>query len=520
MIILVDLSSVFYRHYHACGSGQFAYELTLESIIGCIGTGARVIVCGEGGKLIRSEIDPNYKKNRPDKAPDLIESLNEVIAELKTWKMIDFVFSSGHEADDVISTIVTQVAGREEIQLWSSDKDLTTLLSDTVTMIVNGKLFGPAECLEKFGVRPNQIRDFLAICGDASDNIKGCPGIGAKGAASLLQQFGTLENIRAATDEELQLGKKTLAKFRAWDPSLAIKLVSLFCNAPINIEEILPTESTIDMADMTKIVTERSRGPLKIVAYGPDGIGKTRFGAFSPKPIFLCAENGLSAPDLKSTPAFPAPDNWKDVIDALTFLTTSQHEHKTLVVDSLDWLHQHARAEICRRENMSPSQFEDYGRGEKFTFELWVQLTRALDALQEKRGMHVIMLAHSTMETFQNPQGEDFVRYQLALSKKAAERWKQWPDFLLFMSQEMFTKKNKDDKTHKGIIGDYRIFTTRSAAYDAKNRINLPAEIPYETENPWRSFADAVKEIHKVSSPQPNNAPKPQDSKQETAPAA
>lgn len=520
MIILIDLSSVFHRHYHACGSGQFAYELTLESVIGCIATGARVVVCCEGGKLIRSEIDPEYKQNRKPKEPTLIESLHETISELRSWDMITVLSCPGYEADDLLATIVTQMAGREEIQLWTSDKDIYQLLSSTVSMVIGPKVCGPDHCLEKFGVRPDQIRDFLAICGDASDNIKGCPGIGAKGAAILLQQFGTLENIRAATDEELQLGKKTLAKFRAWDPSLAIKLVSLFCNAPINIEEILPTESTIDMADMTKIVTERARGPLKILAYGPEGIGKTRYGAFSPKPIFLCAENGLSAPDLKNIPSFPAPDNWKDVVDAITFLTTSQHEHKTLVVDSLDWLHQHARAEICRRENMSPEQYEDYGRGEKHTFELWVQLTRALDTLQEKRGMHVIMLAHSAMETFQNPQGEDFVRYQLALSKKAAERWKQWPDFLLFMSQEMFTKKSKDDKAAKGIIGDYRIFTQRSAAFDAKNRINLPAEIPYETENPWRPFANAVTEIYKAAVPQPNNAPKPQDSKQETAPAA
>lgn len=519
MLSLVDLSGIFWPCYYANDDGPGAYQVALEQVQGIVAANPRTVVCCEGRRPFRFELDPQYKANRPPKPEAARESLAALIGEICDLG-IALVSLDACEADDVIATLATQAS--EPVTIYSQDKDLMQLLTPTVSMCINGVMVGADHCVEKFGVRPNQLRDYLAICGDSSDNIKGCPGIGGKGAARLLQRFETLDGAHAATDEELELGPKTLAKFRAWDPTLAVKLVSLLCNAPITIEEIFPTESTIDMADMTKIVTERSRGPLKILAYGPEGVGKTRFGAFSLKPIVLCAENGLSAPDLKSIPAFPAPDSWSDVGDAVKYLVTAQHDHKTLVVDSLDWLHQHARAAVCKRENMSPSQYEDYGRGEKHTFELWVQFMRSLDDLQEKRGMHVIMLAHSSMETFQNPQGEDFVRYQLALSKKAAERWKQWPDFLLFMSQEMFTKKSKDDKTSKGIIGDYRIFTQRNAAFDAKNRINLPAEIAYETSNPWRSFADAVKEIHKANAPAPQpNAPKQDNStNQEAAPAA
>lgn len=513
---LVDLSGIFWPCYYANDDGPGAFDVALEQVQGIFAANPRTIVCCEGRRPFRFELDPNYKANRPPKPESARESLAALIGEICDLG-IPLVSLDGCEADDLIATFATRAT--EPVTIYSQDKDLAQLLTPTVSMCVNGVMVGPDWCIEKFGVRPDQLRDYLAICGDSSDNIKGCPGIGDKGAARLLQQFGTLDAARAATDEQLELGPKTLAKFRAWDPTLAVQLVSLLKTAPITIEEILPTESTIDMADMTKIVTERSRGPLKILAYGPEGVGKTRLGAFSIKPIFLCAENGLSAPDLKTIPSFPTPDSWSDVLDAIKWLTTQPHDYKTLVVDSLDWLHQHARAAVCKRENMSPSQYEDYGRGEKHAFELWVQLMTVLSELQEKRGMHIIMLAHSAMETFQNPQGEDFVRYQLALSKKAAERWKQWPDFLLFMSQEMFTKKSKDDKTSKGIIGDYRIFTQRSAAFDAKNRINLPAEIAYETENPWRPFAEAVKEIHKAAAP---TAPVKTDAapKQESAPAA
>lgn len=508
MLALIDLSGLFWPAYYVAGDGPGAYQLVMEQVLGLWQGHPRLVVCCEGRRLKRFEWFSAYKANRPPKPDDAKESLVAIIAELADLG-VPLVAADGYEADDLIATFVSQ-AGDEDVQIFSQDKDLYQLLSLTVRMVIGTKLVGPQDCVSKFGVRPDQIRDYLTICGDASDNIPGCPGIGAKGAARLLLHFGTLEAAREQPDWRLKLAglsAKTIEKFRAWDPSLALRLTSLLFDAPIHLTQIIPPESN-PMADMTKIQTERGSGPLKILAYGPEGVGKTRFGAFSPKPIFLCAENGLSAPDLKAIPTFPSPDGWVDVLSAIEYLRTQRHEFKTLVIDSLDWLHQHARAEICRRENMSPAQYEDYGRGEKHTFELWIQLTRALDALQDARSMHIIMLAHSSTEVFPNPQGEDFMRYQLALTKKAAERWKQWPDFLLFLSQEMFTKRNKDDKASKGIIGGHRIFTQRSAAFDAKNRINLPTEIPYDTANPWRDFAAAVRAITSPQ-PKPEAAPAP-----------
>lgn len=500
MITLVDLSGMFWPAYYASMNGSDAHHLVTEEIFGYAQSCDKLIVCAEGRRPKRFDWYPKYKANRPEKPQEARDSLVAIISDICD-SGVNLVSLDGYEADDLIATFSSQA--EEHVQIVSQDKDLAALVSDRVCLIVNRKPFGPRECLAKFGVHPHQIRDYLAICGDAADNIPGCPGIGSKGAARLLQKFGSLESIQAAPDQELGLGPKTLAKFREWDPSLAVKLTTLLFDAPIHLNEIFPTENT--MADMSKIVSERPRGPLKILAYGPEGVGKTRFGAFSPKPIFLCAENGLSAPDLKSVPSFPTPDCWADVMSAIHYLKTADHQYQTFVIDSVDWLHQHVRAEICKRENMSPSQYEDFGRGEKHAFELWIQLMRELDSLQDARRMHIVALAHSGMENFPNPQGDDFVRYQLALSKKAAERWKQWPDFLLFLSQEMFTKKSKDDKNAKGIMGDLRIFTQRTAAFDAKNRVNLPAEIEYETANPWRAFSTAYRQVTAPPA-QPNNA--------------
>jgi len=367
---------------------------------------------------------------------------------------------------------------------------------------------GPDWCVEKFGVRPEQMRDYLAIVGDSADNIPGCTGIGAKGAAALLQRFPTIAAAQQATDEELGLKPAALKKFRAWNPALAIKLTTLLYDAPVNIHELFPPqESETQMADMTKIVTDRKSGPLKVVLYGPEGTGKTRFAAFSTKPIFLCSENGLTAPDLQGVPSFPAIDKWADVFSAVDYLKTAEHGFRTLAIDSLDWLQQHVKAHVMDTKGMSSAQYEDYGRGEKFAIDEWAKLTVALDDLQSAKGMHVIVIAHTSTETFQNPQGDDFARYQLSLTKKAAARWKEWPDFLLFMSQEIFTNKTQGDKGPKGIIGGHRLYTTRSAAFDAKNRINLPTEIEYETANPFRPFALAVKTAMNVGKPQAPEQP-------------
>jgi 5'-3' exonuclease len=489
-LLLVDLSGLFWRHYHASGSGPQAYLSTLDALIRAVELYPRMVICCEGRNPIRHQWFPEYKANRPEKPLAAVESLRRIIGELKTCPP-PVVAIDGYEADDVIATLATQAT--DPVLILSRDKDLYALLSPTVSMLVDDKLIGPDDCFAKFGVRPDQMRDYLAIVGDASDNIPGCPGTGAKGAAALLSRFGTLEAARAATDEELGLKPKALEKFRAWDPSLAIKLVTLLSDAPIHLNELFPNESNPDMADMTKIITERKGGPLKVVVYGPEGVGKTRFGAFSTKPIFLCSESGLSAPDLKDVPAFPTIDGWADVFSAVEHLKSSEHGYRTLVLDSLDWLHQYAKAHVMATNKMDASGYDDYGRGEKIAFDEWCRLMGAIDDLQAAKGMHVIVLAHSSTETFQNPQGEDFSRFQLALSKKAADRWKQWPDFLLFMSQEVFTKKTKSDKAFKGVVGGHRIYTERTAAFDAKNRVNLPAEIEYETANPFYPFAQAVK---------------------------
>ncbi len=505
-LLLVDLSAVFWRQYHASGSGEQAYEDVLHRLAGAVLAYPRMIICCEGVAPIRHQWSPIYKGTRPPKPEDAVTALRQIIKDLKTCTAP--VVSVAHlEADDLIAGFVHQAT--EPVVIWSSDKDLGQLISPTVHMLIDDKLFGVSDCIAKFGVRPDQMRDYLAITGDSADNIKGCPGIGGKGAAALLRRFQTLDGIKAASDDDLDLGPKTLLKFRQWAPSddaaLAVQLVTLIKDIPVQLSDLFQTPSNNNedeqMADMTlgAVMSGKQNKPLKIVCFGPEGVGKTRFGAFAPKPIFLCAEDGTASLDV---PRFPAPETWSDVIAAVKTLTTSDHEYKTLVIDSLDWLHPLVKAQVLADEKLTAAKYEAFAAGEKFAIKHFQDLISALDTLQTAKGMHVVCLAHSQVKPFNNPEGENFDRYQLSLPDKTSEKFKQWAYCLLFMNWESFAQA-KDSGRARGVLGNRIMCTERDAAFDAKNRYGLPPRITYEIENPWKAFSLAMREVSKSSDPKP-----------------
>jgi hypothetical protein len=275
-----------------------------------------------------------------------------------------------------------------------------------------------------------------------------------------------------------------------------------------SIKPYQPPHTETHMSDNRMSLGAITRGkvkrPLKMVVYGSEGAGKSEFGSQAPDPIFLCAEDGTSQLDVAR---FPEPKTWNDVTGAVGELK-GEHSFKTLVVDSIDWIQPLLKRHICEKQNWEDAQYDDFGRGEKLALPLWKALMSELDSLRETKGMHIVMLAHSMIADFKNPEGEDFQRYQLALPPKAAELWKQWSDVLLFIGWETLTKKG--DRSVKGVLGDRYLFTEKTAAWDAKNRYGLPQAILYPRHNGWRAFADAVK----ATQPQPT---KPTNTKEEKA---
>jgi DNA polymerase-1 len=240
MICLVDLSGIFWRNYFGCRSDVDAYQITLEQVEGYRQAYEQTAVCCDCGPLLRKEWFPEYKATRDEKPEDALDSLRAIEQQVQSWRT-PLIRLRGYEADDVIATLVEQ-AWLDEVRIISSDKDLYQLISDSVRLITTRGEVGEAECVAKFGVKPEQMADYLTLTGDSSDNIPGAPGIGPGRARDLLVKFGTLAAVKAASEEELRavrgMGDKTLASLSEWDPAMAAKLVALIRNVPVTLEDL------------------------------------------------------------------------------------------------------------------------------------------------------------------------------------------------------------------------------------------------------------------------------------------
>ncbi|MDD5197698.1 MAG: 5'-3' exonuclease H3TH domain-containing protein [Candidatus Gracilibacteria bacterium] len=146
----------------------------------------------------RLELYPEYKGTR-DRMPDNLKTQESIIMEMLRIMGIKHLKVDGFEADDIIGTLVTDLGKDKEnnIFILSGDKDLYQFIDGNVAIYdtMKHKIYHTAEAREKFSVDPKHIVDYLAICGDSSDNIPGIPGFGPKKAESLINEYGTLENI-------------------------------------------------------------------------------------------------------------------------------------------------------------------------------------------------------------------------------------------------------------------------------------------------------------------------------------
>lgn len=223
--------------------------------------------------------------------------------------------------------------------------------------------------------------------------------------------------------------------------------------------------------------------PDRVLLAGVEGIGKSSFAASFPAPAFLAAEDGIG--HLAADPRFDLSvltnengspiRTWEDAIAAIRWLErTSEHDRRTLVVDSVDWLEPLAWQHLCKANGWSDIEGAGYGKGYVAAGELWRQLIAALDAVR-RAGLEVVLIAHVAVKTFQNPSGLDFSRYELALHKTTAALTKEWVDSHLFVTWEQHEGARKGEKKVKGTsTGERIVWTRRDAAHDAKSRWNLP----------------------------------------------
>lgn len=245
---------------------------------------------------------------------------------------------------------------------------------------------------------------------------------------------------------------------------------------------------------LKSVISGRQEKPLRVLLYGVEGIGKSTFGAAAPAPIFLGAEDGTAHLDVTR---FPMPSSWAEVLDAVRVLTAEDHPYRTLVIDTLDWAEPLLWAHICKRDGQANIEAYGYGKGYIAALDEWRVFLAALERMREAKGMHLVLLAHSWIKPFKNPEGDDYDRYEMKLNAKAGGLLKEWVDCVLFANYETFAEKDAKTKRVKGVsTGARLIYTTRTAAYDAKNRHSLPEQMPLA----WDEFFAAAR-THQVAAP-------------------
>lgn len=232
---------------------------------------------------------------------------------------------------------------------------------------------------------------------------------------------------------------------------------------------------------LPELIKGKLERPTRVVLYGVEGVGKSSFAAKAPDPIFIATEDGTSQLEITR---FPLAQDWNTLLSQVGLLLKENHEYKTLVLDSLDWAERLCIDHICSNKQINTITDLPYGNGFVEVLKQFERLQRGLDGLY-KKGMHIVLIAHAQIKTFNNPESENYDRYQLKLYEKVASLFKQWCDCLLFANFETYVSE-MGEGFHKRHVaksfGKRVLYTEHRAAFDAKNRYRLPPIMDLDTE--------------------------------------
>ena len=250
-LLLVDGSSYLYRAYHAMPDLRNAQGEPTGALYGVVNMMRKLVhdyqadyaacVFDVRGKTFREDLYPEYKAHRPPMPEDLaaqIEPINEAIRALG-WTVLGV---QGVEADDVIGSLAHWAAGHDVRTIISTgDKDLAQLVTPDVTLVntMSGEKLDPAGVVNKFGVGPDRIVDYLMLVGDAVDNVPGVHKVGPKTAAKWLQEYGSVEDlVRHAGEIKGAAGENLRAALRQFALTRELLTVKTDCDLSRDVPDL------------------------------------------------------------------------------------------------------------------------------------------------------------------------------------------------------------------------------------------------------------------------------------------
>lgn len=224
---------------------------------------------------------------------------------------------------------------------------------------------------------------------------------------------------------------------------------------------------------MLNIIEGKEKRPLKIVIYGPEGIGKSTFASQFPDPLFIDTEGGTSNLNIRR---IKCNKSWDELISIVKEIYANPNICKTVVLDTADWSEFLCINAVC--EKYRKNNIEDFGFGKGYVYLLdeYSKLLSLLDKLIEV-GINVVITAHAKPRKFELPEEQGaFDRYEMKLTRQVAPLIKEWCDALLFCNYKIYVVTSENN-TKKAQGGKRVLYTTHNPTYDAKNRFNLPEEL-------------------------------------------
>lgn len=253
-----------------------------------------------------------------------------------------------------------------------------------------------------------------------------------------------------------------------------------------------------------QITSGKIAAAQKVIVYGPEGIGKTTFASQFPSPLFIDTEGSTKHLDVRR---LPNPVSWSMLMQEVEHVRTHPNLCATLVIDTADWAEKLCMEHICAMNKWTSIETPGYGKGYVVLAEEYGRLLNLLSQVVDQ-GIHVVLTAHAMMRKFEQPDEMGaYDRWELKLQKKTAPMLKEWADMLLFANYKTYVVNVDGQGTAKGKNkaqgGGRVLYTSHHPAWDAKNRVGLIEELPFNFSAIAEHIPGGVERAWAVEEPPP-----------------
>ena len=241
--------------------------------------------------------------------------------------------------------------------------------------------------------------------------------------------------------------------------------------------------------DLSQATVSQPRSELFVLIHGASGVGKTSLAAAIPDCFFLRTEDGTGQHEV---PTYPLATSYDDFMQQLASFR-GDHKYKALVIDSIDHLEPLVWAKTCEDNKWRDIEQPGYGKGYLAAMTYWRELVSELNKTRAHKKMHIVLIAHSELKPYRDPELEAVDSYFVKLQKHASAYVKESCDAILYAKHKQSVTKDAQgfgQSRARGVpTGKRCMMTQPHPGYEAKNRYGLPAELPLD----WNALIEATK---------------------------